>query len=108
MSILYLFYNLISIFLFVKALKLFKILDLKKTFNKSTLELMYKITKLTFLIAMLDILINFITEFILNSSFSLNIDINSSGFLVLAAVLYIFTSIYKQGVDLQCENDLTI
>ncbi len=107
-AFLYVIYNSILSLFLITSIKLCRRINLNEKFNARVLLILKKITKLSFYIALLDIIIFFVTEIIINNALSLNLTVTGSGFLLLSAILYIVTHIYQQGVDLKEENDLTI
>lgn len=107
-AFLYVIYNSILSLFLITSIKLCRRINLNEKFNARVLLILKKITKLSFYIALLDIIIFFVTEIIINNALSLNLTVTGSGFLLLSAILYIVTHIYQQGVDLKAENDLTI
>jgi hypothetical protein len=59
----------------------------------------------TWIIAMLANLYN---DWLRNSGLSLQGNWNSGEFLFLAGVIYIIAQIFKKGIEIQSENELTI
>lgn len=113
MKIFLISYSLISciafIYLFTLIIKVLKRLKNNHPFSKETAHLILKISNGFFYFGCISILINFIFEIIKGEiSFSYDLGSQNLQFFLLAGVIYVIGQVYKRGVELQSENDLTI
>lgn len=98
--------------LFYLVIELVQKLDLTKPFSRFTEYKITQISVFTFLIG----LISFIAQQTANKLAMGEYEINnltpywvdSKAFLLMSGILYIIATIFKKGVDLQNENDLTV
>ena len=117
----WLFYCIYSLILSVAFLKsylfyivimlLFK-LDLSQPFNQFVSDRITKISYFTFLIGILSYISNKTIYKIqnqnVNTSNLADFYSDSEAFILMAAIIYIIAVIFKKGIELQNENDLTI
>lgn len=111
-------YSLILIIAFLKAFMFYTVimlmhkLDLSKPFNRFVSGKILKISYYTFSIGILSYIARETAKAIeqkgistenLNAFFS-----DSQAFILMAAVIYIIAVIFKKGIELQNENELTI
>jgi hypothetical protein len=97
--------------LFYLVTELVQKLDLTKPFNRFTAHKITQISTFTFLIG----LISFIARQAANK-LELGDEMNelsqywadSEAFLLMSGIVYVIATIFRKGVDLQNENDLTI
>jgi hypothetical protein len=87
--------------------KLLSGLNLKQPFNLSVHLLMKKISYSIFYLWIVAIIHNTHTQFI-GLKYNFKMDLFSSDFIFLAAIIFIFAQIVKRGIEIQSENDLTI
>lgn len=90
---------------------LFK-LDLSQPFNQFVSDRITKISYFTFLIGILSYISNKTIYKIqnqnINTSNLTDFYSDSEAFILMAAIIYIIAAIFKKGIELQNENDLTI
>jgi hypothetical protein len=117
----WLFYCIYSLILSVAFLKsylfyivimlLFK-LDLSQPFNLFVSDRITKISYFTFVIGILSYISNKTIYKIQNQNINTNnltdFYSDSQAFIIMAAIVYIIAVIFKKGIELQNENDLTI
>jgi hypothetical protein len=117
----WLFYCIYSLILSVAFLKsylfyivimlLFK-LDLSQPFNQFVSDKITKISYFTFVIGILSYISNKTIYKIqnqnINTSNLTDFYSDSEAFILMAAIVYIIAVIFKKGIELQNENDLTI
>ena len=87
--------------------KLLSKLNLKKPFSLNVQLLMQKISYSIFYLWFLAIIHNTHVQ-IIGKKYRFTIDLFSSDFIFLAAIIFIFAQIVKRGIQIQQENDLTI
>ena len=82
-------------------------LDLKKPFNSNVQQLTEKISYAVFNLWIIVILHNGHIQY-LAKKHGFAMDLFSSDFIFLAAVIFIFAQVIKRGIEIQNENELTI
>ncbi len=99
-------------YVFYFVLLLFKKLNLVKPFSEQISALISKLSYYAFFIGIASAVAqNFSKHLILESreiSVIENYWTDSSAFLMMAAILFVIAQIFKKGIDLQNENDLTV
>jgi len=103
-----LYYFWLFVQLIESALKVLKKVDFKNPFTDETANLISKMGSTALKLGILNIILNSIFEFVLKGNFSIELSLDMFNFFVVAAILYIIGSIFKKGVEIQSENDLTI
>jgi hypothetical protein len=115
------YFGMYSFILFVAVLKayLFYIvamlmhkIDLSKPFNNYVSEQITKISYCTFSIGILSYIARQTAKNLQHHNYDIN-NLNqfwadSQAFILMAAVIYVIATIFKKGVELQTENDLTV
>ena len=111
----YSFILLISILkavLFYIVIKLMHKIDLTKPFNTFVSNQILQISYYTISIGLLSFLARQVTKNLIHYGFvteGLNqFWVDSQAFIVMGAIVYIIATIFKKGVDIQNENDLTV
>lgn len=69
-----------------------------------------KIVSLSVFLGIASIIISSIADLLINKELSVSLDFGGSdlNFLIFSGIIYIVGEIYKRGLELQSENDLTI
>lgn len=103
---------LLKAYLFYLIIKLLDTLDLMHPFSKGTSELITKISYYIFSIGLLIALAHQYAKGLLHAGINIdNLAANwndAPAFLMMSAIVYILAQIFKRGIELQTENDLTI
>jgi len=115
------FYSIYSLIIVIAVLKahLFYIvielmhkMDLDKPFNNFVSKQITRISYFTFSIGILSYIAQQTVERIQRKGFAIgNLDqfwTDSQAFILMAAVIYVISIIFKRGIELQNENDLTV
>ncbi len=115
------FYGMYSFLIFIAVLKamlfysvieLLHKLDLAKPFNSFVSKKILQISYYTLSVGILSHIAKEVAKYLAHHN--LEIDklnrfwVDSQAFILMAAVVYIIATIFKKGVDLQNENDLTV
>jgi hypothetical protein len=99
-------------FLFYAVIELLSKLDLEKPFNSSASGHITKITYITLFIGIFSYIARQTAMGLTNFGFDTSplgrFWADSKAFILMAAVLYVIATIFKRGVALQNENDLTV
>jgi hypothetical protein len=107
----------VSLLLFLAMLKayiayivvmLFLKLDVSKPFTADVSSLISRISHVALGTGVLAILADGYTKWLLKKGFAVPVDWESSEFLFLAGIIFIIAQIFKRGMELQTENDLTV
>ncbi|UOE37717.1 DUF2975 domain-containing protein [Chryseobacterium oryzae] len=106
------FLSILYLWFFIKlsktALTILNKVNLKSPFSEESANLISKLGNTALTLGILNILISTIIPLLYRGSFSININFENSNFFIIAAILYIVSVIFKKGIELQSENDLTI
>ena len=104
--------SLLKAFLFYEVIKLVGKLDLQKPFSVFVSNQISHIRTVTFAIGVLSIVATRVVQNISEKGFDVN-QLNEywtdgSAFIFMAAIIIIIDTIFKRGIELQSENDLTV
>jgi hypothetical protein len=99
-------------FLFYEVIKLIGKLDLQKPFSEFVSLQINRISEFTLSIGVISIVAKEVVKNIAQKGY----DVNQSNdywtdgfaFILMSAVLFIIATIFKRGIELQSENDLTV
>lgn len=89
------------------VIKLLRKLNIKQPFNTDVQKFMQQISYCIFYLWVLAIVHNTHMQLI-GKKHGFQLDLFSSDFVFLSAIIFIFAQIVKRGIELQQENDLTI
>lgn len=99
-------------YLFFLTLKLFKKLNLSNPFSSQVQNNIAKITYLTFFIGVVCTIALQVFKKLVLKGYDIGVVeryVNDGeAYLVMAAILYVIVLIFKRGIELQNENDLTV
>lgn len=99
-------------YIFFIALKLFKTLNITKPFSENVSAIITKITYFTFSIGIISIITQEFVNQLSDKGYNMGLVErywNDGGaYLVMAAILFAITFIFKKGIEIQIENDLTV
>ncbi len=91
------------------AVKLFMKFDLKNPFNTNVADLISKISHFALSISIVALIANQYTERIVKKVAEMSqIDWGAQEFMFFAGIIYILALVFKRGVEIQSENELTI
>ena len=104
--------SILKAYLFYLVVKIFMKLNLVKPFNVEIAKLIEKISFEAFTIAIVSIIAHQYTKVLIQSGYEVShIEKywnESAAFLMMAAILFVISQIFKKGIELQNENDLTV
>ena len=104
--------SILKAYLFYIVVILMHKMDLSKPFNTFVSRQIYQISYFTLSIGLLSYIARRSAENLMHHGFvteSLNqFWADSQAFILMGAVIYIIATIFKKGVDIQNENDLTV
>ena len=103
---------LLKAYLFYIVVMLMHKIDLSKPFNSYVSEQITKISYYTFSIGLLSYIARETAKNLQHHGYAID-KLNqfwgdSQAFILMAAVIYVIATIFKKGVDIQTENDLTV
>lgn len=117
-------FGFFSLYAFILALTFFKVglfwivvrlvmtIDLTKPFNSDVARYISRISLFTFTIGILSLIGSRIANFFLHRGYETDgLDqfwSDSQAFIIMAAVIYIIAMIFKRGIEMQSENELTV
>ncbi|MHC1689955.1 MAG: DUF2975 domain-containing protein [Bacteroidales bacterium] len=104
--------SILKAYLFYIVIMLMHKMDLTNPFNSFVSRQIYKMSYFTLSIGLLSYIGRQVTENLVHPDFAPN-NLNqfwtdSQAFILMGAVIYIIATIFKKGVDIQTENDLTV
>lgn len=104
--------SFLKAYLFYLLIKLLDKLDLSNPFNSLVSEQITKLASCTFSIGILSYIAHQTAKNLLHHGYVID-DLNqfwvdSEAFILMSAIIYVIATIFKKGVEIQNENDLTI
>ncbi len=107
-----LFISILKAYLFYVVIRLLCKLNLSKPFNSFVSEQITQISYYTFSIGILSYIARQTAKNLQHHGFAID-NLNefwadSQAFILMAAVIYVIATIFKKGVEIQNENDLTV
>ena len=107
-----LFISILKAHLFYVVIRLLSKLNLSKPFNSFVSEQITQISYYTFSIGILSYIARQTAKSLQHHGFAID-NLNefwadSQAFILMAAVIYVIATIFKKGVEIQNENDLTV
>ena len=103
---------LLKAYLFYLVVRLFSKLNIEAPFSLAIAKIIEKISYEAFSIAIISVVANQYAEKLIEEGFEIsetNIYWNdTAAFLMMAAIVYVIAQIFKRGIELQQENDLTV
>lgn len=107
-----LFISILKAFLFYKVIRLMHKMNLTKPFNTFVSSQILQISYYTLSIGLFSYIARQLAKNLMHHGFatdSLNqFWVDSQAFILMGAIIYIIATIFKKGVDIQNENDLTV
>lgn len=107
-----LFVSFLKAYLFYMIVMLMYRVDLAKPFNNYVSEKITQVSYCTLAIGIISYVARQTVNSLQHYGYELsNLDqfwVDSQAFILMAAVMYVFATIFRKGVELQTENDLTV
>lgn len=104
--------SVLKAFLFYEVIKLISKLDLQNPFSVFVSHQIGRIRSVTFTIGLLSIIATRVVKNISQKGYDVNQSndywADGTAFILMSAVLFIIATIFKRGIELQSENDLTV
>ena len=107
-----LFVSLLKAYLFYVVIRLLSKLNLSNPFNSFVSEQITQISYYTFSIGLLSYIARQTAKTLQHHGYAID-NLNqfwadSQAFILMAAIIYVIATIFKKGVEIQNENDLTV
>jgi hypothetical protein len=106
------FISVLKAMLFYIVIELLYKLDLSKPFSSFVAKKITQISYYTFSIGILSLIARQTAKNLSHHGFEIDklsqFWVDSQAFILMAAVIYVIATIFKKGVDIQNENDLTV
>jgi hypothetical protein len=104
--------SLLKAYLFFVVIRLIHKLDLSKPFNRYVSEQITQISYFTLSIGLLSYIARETANNLLHRGYEIDqlnqFWVDSQAFILMAAVVYVIATIFKKGLEIQNENDLTV
>jgi hypothetical protein len=104
--------SVLKAILFYVVIMLLMRLDLAKPFSSFVSKKISMISYFTFSIGILSLVARQVAKNLLHHGYEIDqLDrfwVDSQAFILMAAVIYVIATIFKKGIELQNENDLTV
>jgi hypothetical protein len=104
--------SILKAYLFYLVVKIFIKLNLVKPFDVEIAELIEKIGFEAIAIAILSLTAHHYTKRLIHNGYEVSdVEIywsDTGAFLMMAAILFVISQVFKKGIELQHENDLTV
>lgn len=99
-------------YIFFISLKFFKTLNTIKPFSENVSTIITKITYFTFSIGIISIIAQEVANQLSDKGYNVGLVErywnDGGGYLVMTVILFVIAFIFKKGIELQNENDLTV
>ena len=95
-------------YIFYVLINIFKKLDYNKPFDRTIVNLIFKISYASLSVGLIGIVANSYITWLRTKVFFASIDIDSSAYIFMAGVIFIIASLFKRATEIQKENELTI
>jgi hypothetical protein len=104
--------SILKAYLFYMVIRLMHKIDLTNPFNTLVSNQILQISYFTLSIGMLSLIARQVAKNLMHHGYATDglnsFWVDSQAFIVMGAVIYIIATIFKKGVDIQKENELTI
>lgn len=104
--------SILKAFLFYIVIRLMHKMDLTKPFNNFVSDQILRISYYTLAIGLFSFIARQLAKYLVQHGFATdNLSqfwVDSQAFILMGAVVYIIATIFKKGLDIQNENDLTV
>ncbi len=104
--------SLLKAYLFYLVVQIFMKLNLVKPFDVEIAKLIEKISFEAFAIAIVSVIAHQYTKMLIQSGYEVShvekYWNDTAAFLMMAAIIFVISQLFKKGIELQNENDLTV
>lgn len=99
---------ILKAYMFYLVIKIFSKIHINNPFSSNVAYLISKISYVALGIGVLSVIANSYKMWLMKKGFSIPLDFGAAEFLLMSGILFIIASLFKRGVEIQSENDLTI
>ncbi len=90
------------------VIKILSKINLKNPFEFQIANLMQRISYMILLIWIVTVISNAYTDWLEDNKLTIGINSDSLNFIFLAGIIFVFAQIFKRGVEIQSEQELTV
>lgn len=94
--------------LFFEVVKILTKININHPFSNSITKSIFKMSNISIQIGIVAIVSNIYTKLLMERKIFIGFNSETSEFLFLAGILYVIAQIFKRGIELQSENELTV
>lgn len=94
--------------LFYHVVKIISRININHPFSEYIAGIISKLSGISLQIGIVAFITNVYAKYLMNNKISFNYDGGETEFLFLAGILYVIAVIFKRGIELQSENELTV
>ena len=94
--------------IFYKLIKLFSNLDINQPFNQNASDIITSISYLTVTIGVLSAIGSGYGQYLSELFVTVNYGWGTAEYLFMAGVIFVIAQVFKRGIELQSDNELTI
>ena len=95
-------------YMFYLVVQLFTAINLEQPFSQSVGALLLKLSRVALGIGILAFIFNAYAKWLYKAGIPFDYDGSSTEFLFLAGIVFVIAQIFKRGLELQDENELTV
>jgi hypothetical protein len=99
---------IVKAYLFYQVIKVLSQLNISEPFSEAIGRLVFKIAQSSLLIGILALLTQAYAKALLKRPISFSYEGGETEFLFVAGILYVIAIIFRKGIELQAEQDLTV
>jgi hypothetical protein len=100
--------SVLKAYLFFLVVKLISGLNLSHPFSKPIARYLSKMSEIALQIGITIVIVHIYAKWLMKSGVQLTYSGGETEFLFLAGILFVIAQIFKRGIELQSENELTI
>jgi len=99
---------LMKAYMFYLVIKIFAKINLEFPFNEKIAALLAKISYVAFGTGIIAILASGYNKWLMHRGITSGLNWESAGYLFMAGIIFIISMLFKRGIEIQSENELTI
>lgn len=108
MSIIKVIISGLQAYLFLQVIKIIDKINIVRPFSKKVGNLISKMSGIAIQIGVTAVLGNIYSELFIGKDIDIKFGSEWTGYLFFAGILYVIAQIFKRGIELQSENELTV
>lgn len=95
-------------YLFLQVIKLISALNIEHPFSEAVAALISKLGNIALQIGILALIVQGHVQWLLKRDVAIGYENDDTAFFFLAAILFVIAQIFRRGIELQSENELTV